>query len=74
MPIRFSCPCRTPAPNQISKRFEGNSHACKQAGVMMLRSHALGLVSSAAPSKTGNRVIFPTEVDLYICIYVIHDR
>lgn len=57
----FPCPHRTPAPNLILKHFEGNLCACKQAGAIPSRSHALVLVSSDAANKMGNRIIFTTE-------------
>lgn len=60
-PLCFSCPHRTPAPNPILKHFEGNFCACKQAGAIPSRSHALVLVSSDVANKKGNRIIFTTE-------------
>lgn len=66
--VCFSCPRRTPAPNWLAKCFEGKSCACKQAGVMLPRSHAFIFTSSDAVNKTGNRVIFTTEVYILLCV------
>ena len=69
--ICFSCPRRTPAFNLISKRFEGSSCACKQAGVMPSRSHAL-VVSSDVANKMGNNNFHHRSRFFYIL--VTYDR